>query len=33
MSTIQELIIQTFASVAPPGMNPAPNAFVSVMEI
>jgi len=33
MSTIQEIIIQKFGSVAPPGMQPATNPFVSVMEI
>ena len=33
MSTIQENIIQKFGSVAPPGMQPAINPFVTVMEI
>lgn len=33
MSTLQEIIIQKFGSVNAPGMQPAKNAFVSVMEI
>jgi hypothetical protein len=33
MATIQEQIIQKFASVAPPGMQPAANPFVEVINI
>lgn len=33
MPTIQEQIIQKFSSVAPPGMEPALNPFVSVITI
>jgi hypothetical protein len=33
MPTIQELIIEKFGAVAPPGMKAATNPFVSVMEI